>query len=149
MTTVATRKRTIKPIKARTVKYARLSEAYQEAVQKSPGTVPAGYSIRIETYRTKDIRYLIEKVWRWPATLVDLTLSDDRRRVRTIMRLIPKEGQWPYVSYYADDMEELMETAQEDGPLGVPNHGDGWHRIIAAVELKLPTIDVVFFYRYR
>ncbi len=56
----------------------------------------------------------------------------------------PAEGVWPYVSYWAGDMEGLMETTQEDDYLSVPNHGDGWHRVVACIELGLPTVDILF-----
>lgn len=102
--------------------------------------------IRIETYKTKDIAKLVKYVWQWNISLNDLDLESDKKRVKIIMDKIPKEGKWPYISHWARDMEGLMEVdEQPNGEISVPNHGDGWHRIIAHIELKLPTIDIVFF----
>ncbi len=135
-----------KPIKTRRTRYHRLSQAYQLAVANASDCLAVGGNcrVRIETYATADIRRIVEDVWQWTATLAAIDDRNDRARVRKIMALIPTDGAWPYVSYWAGDMEELMETTQEDGYLSVPNHGDGWHRIIACIELGLPTIDVLF-----
>ncbi len=141
---------TFKPIKIRRARYDRLAKRYQAAIDACSDYSSAclmcdgDWKVRIETYDTADMRQLFEEVWHWDATLADISDSSDRARVRKIMALIPAEGVWPYVSYWAGDMEGLMETTQEDDYLSVPNHGDGWHRVVACIELGLPTVDILF-----
>ena len=137
-----------KPVKVRRAKLCRLSQQYQDAVDNAWECmgIAGDCKVRIETYATADIRALLD-IWQWPATLAGLKgrdSKDDRARVRKIMALIRTEGAWPYVSYWTGDMEGLMETTQEDDYVSVPNHGDGWHRIVACIELGLPTIDILF-----
>jgi len=134
-----------KPIKVRRSKLCRLSQRYQNAVGNAWEClgIDGDCKVRIETYATADVSALLE-IWQWPATLAGIDDKSDRARVRKIMSLIRTEGAWPYVSYWTDDMEGLMETTQEDDYVSVPNHGDGWHRIVACIELGLPTIDILF-----
>ena len=134
-----------KPVKVRRYRYGQLSDRLHDALNAANCLHVDGRSkVRIETYATADIRRLFEEIWQWGATLADIDDKSDRARVRKIMALIPVEGVWPYVSYWAGDMEGLTETTQEDDYLSVPNHGDGWHRVVACIELGLPTIDILF-----
>ena len=153
----------IKPIKVVRSSVKQLLEQYRQAVENASDCLEVHDAdrVRIETYKTEDIRYLVETIWGWAATMAEIRphfhreypdnpnvenyIRQEQARVRKIKRLIPTKGAWPYVSYWAPDMEELMETTLEpNGEISVPNHGDGWHRVIAAIELGLPTIDVVF-----
>lgn len=103
------------------------------------------HNYRIETYNTSDVVAMVRDIWGWNVTSADCTHTNDRERISKIKRLIPVEGQWPYISYWARDIEELLEVDSEtDGTKSFNNHGDGWHRVIAANELNLPTIDIVF-----
>ncbi len=103
-----------------------------------------GVRVRIETYPIDTVCHLVEDVWQWQCAIADLD-EGDKLRVKRIMEAIKKDGAWPYVSYWARDMEELTETTVEDtGEISVPNHGDGWHRIIANVELNRLTMEVLF-----
>lgn len=113
----------------------------------------------IETYSVDVMKNLIGDVWKWSTSIDQLKYRKSKQltdadknyyqneisRVRKIMRLIPVHGQWPYISHWAKNLQELYETTLEPtGEFSIPNHGDGWHRCIAAFELKLPTIDIVF-----
>lgn len=122
-----------------------LPESYLDALENASDCVNLAAcvtKVRVETYRTSDVRNFVQNVWRWPCALEDITNKSDRNRVRAIMELIPKEGVWPYVSHWADDLEELAERDEDaDSPM---NHGDGWHRIIAQCELQLPTIEFLY-----
>lgn len=71
--------------------------------------------------------------------------EEDRERVQTIIDL-QRSGKpiWPYVSYWALDFQELAEVQTEDDGVSVLNHGDGWHRTIAAVEQKREQIEIIF-----
>jgi hypothetical protein len=141
-----------KPIGVREAYISELPKHYrkaaQEAINSYGGVITGDEEARIETYRTEDIRHLVEDVWDWPVTLARLEASPyskaDAGRVRDIMGLIGRgKPRWPYVSYEAEDMNELA-GVNDFGPI---NHGDGWHRIIAAVELGLPTIEVMFLFK--
>lgn len=139
-----------KPVKVRRGSLEVLPRRYRKAAENASDCLPieGDEPVRIEVYKTEDIRLLVEKVWHWSATLSDLDPArkqDDIARVMVIMKLL-RDGaaRWPYVSYWADTFEELWETEDDDGEVSVPNHGDGWHRIIAAVELGLPTIEIMF-----
>ncbi len=139
-----------KPLKTKIVCFDDLSEQYQAAIEEAVtmgGTEPSVHidRVRIETYRAKDIQHLVEGIWQWDTTLDDLK-GDDLERVNYIIKVAPKEGFWPYISYHAADIEELAKVeVEEDGHRIVLNHGDGWHRLIAAFVLGQRTIDIVFF----
>ena len=160
----------IPPVKTRKLHFKQLPKTHRLAI-KEAGEGELMYDrnceynenfyVRVETYRTEDIRELVEEVWEWRCTLKTLTarwpnnwkdkkawkrsVARDRVRVRIIMKQIPKDGVWPYVSYWAANMLELQHVEIiEDDCVDVVNHGDGWHRIIAAIELNLPTIDIVY-----
>lgn len=136
------------PIRVKTGDLATLPSRYRQAARNASDCLPieGDEPVRIEVYRTEDVRRIVEEVWRWPCTLAAVTRSDDRHRVQVIMELLrKKKPRWPYVSYWADTIEELVEVEQHDGgEFSVINHGDGWHRIIAAVELGLPTIEIMY-----
>jgi len=117
--------------------------------------------VRIETYKRKDIQALL-KTWDWPDSLADITEEldqGDRDRITKIMKAIPTEGAWPYVSYWAEDMDELAtvevenytywidDEKFEEEEISVPNHGDGWHRLVAQLELKKRTFEIMFLVR--
>lgn len=70
---------------------------------------PSVLTFRIETFRSRDFHKLFQ-YWKWPTKVSDLSLSsDDVRRIRTIMEAIPIVGSWPYVSYWVDNLRDLME----------------------------------------
>jgi hypothetical protein len=106
----------------------------------------ANYVI-IKTYRTKDIQRMVEKVWGWTCRIDRRLQPHDAERVCLIARRWQMgEPRWPYISLFASTMKELMKTEKEDnGDISVPNHGDGWHRLIAAVAEKKPTVEILFF----
>jgi hypothetical protein len=142
-----------RPVKTIRTTIGKLSESLQNCVNSASDCLEVHSSdkVRIETYYTKDIQKLFSNLFKWSTTLKEMKLkieagrvyADDIKRVRKIIRKIRHEGAWPYVSYWADDMEELF-TVVEDTEICVPNHGDGWHRLIANVELKSPTFDILF-----
>jgi hypothetical protein len=47
------------------------------------------------------------------------------------------EPAWPYVSTFAHTWEELQAPEAE-------NHGDGFHRVVAAAALELPRLDIIY-----
>lgn len=137
-----------KPVKIQTTDLIKIPGYYTQAAMQASDciTIEGDEPVRIETYKTKEIAHLVETIWKWPASLTKLKCHpDDVQRVKKIISLI--EGgspQWPYVSYWADTFTELWDTDEYEGETSVLNHGDGWHRIIAAAELKLPTIPILF-----
>lgn len=153
----------IKPIKVVRVKITKLDPNYYKALHEASDCLEVDDSrtVRIETYKTDDLRWMLEEVWKWSATIQQIqdgpgpdkwtpeaiqgAKQDDIARVRKIMRLIPKEGRWPYVSYWAHTMKELLEVDTTETGEIFTNHGAGWHRIIAAIELGLPTVDILFY----
>jgi len=140
-----------KPVTTTCTTFGQLPEHFKEAVYEATShflqAVPDDWLVRVERYRTSDIQRVIEKAWHWQCH-IDAIAGDDRVRVQNIIDQI-QDGDpvWPYVSYWAADMDELMRTEGEDDEFIVPNHGDGWHRIIANVELQFPHIDVLFIER--
>jgi len=135
-----------KPLKIKTDNVDAFPKCYYKAMETAaPLRYDVDIIVRVETYRTKEIVSLFETIFEWPMKLVDIEDKHDKRRVEKIIKLI-KSGKpiWPYVSYWADTLEELMEVTQEYNEISVPNHGDGWHRLIAANELKLKTVDILF-----
>ena len=132
----------MEPLKQQKLRYSELPETHQNAIEEANQKLHFGQSgiVEVETYKTTDIKTMVEEVWKWDCTLETIhgpNASDNIRRVKKIMELIPKEGAWPYVS-------KNIRPLQHADILSVPSHGDGWHRIIAHVELGLSTIDIVF-----
>lgn len=140
---------TPKSIKVRRTTYGELPETHRKAIDLAMvehGTATDDVPVVVETYR---LSAFVTKVFcqrfKWTASLDECSNKNDRRRIQKIMSLLETEGQWPYVSYFASDIDELMTVIEEDDDeISVPNHGDGWHRAIAALEAGLSTIDVVF-----
>ena len=122
-------------------------DAVEEANRQMVEPVPYDYMVRLERYRIQDIIHLMENVWKWSSRFTLTMDADDRERIQAIINKI-KEGApaWPYVSYFTDSMDGLMEMEQEDDEDGpsVVNHGDGWHRLVAAVELGLDVVEFLF-----
>lgn len=144
------------PICVKYLKVDDLSPNYKKAIQVALQRWQWVTDVRVETYTAADIEKLVGDVWDWPVYLDSVDRPEDRQAVRCIMNRIKKEGVWPYVSFRARDMQELMEVDIQPGiisgaigqdcdtDVSVLNHGDGWHRIIAQMELKCPTIDILF-----
>lgn len=120
---------------------------YREVLRESPGNLPADDVIlEVKTYHTKDVIHAFENIFEWRMTLAKMDDEREAKRIKTIMELI-RSGKpaWPYVSYWVDNLRELFTVEKEpNGEISVPNHGDGWHRLIAANELKRKTVDILF-----
>lgn len=125
------------------------TDAIEEANRQMVEPVPYNHMVRLERYATQDIKRLVEEVWQWNCTLTPMMRPDDRSRVELIIKQIQNnEPHWPYVSYWTDNMEGLMAIEyydpDDETDRSVANHGDGWHRLIAAVELNLPEVEFLF-----
>jgi hypothetical protein len=144
----------IKPLKISRVSRNRLSPDYQQAIERAfkdakrqewrrkqdRRPLPQGnVTCRIETFATADMFALFGVSFGWE-TSYDCLGAEYRKRINKIARIIPIKGQWPYVSYWAKNIKELLNDGGE-----CIAHGDGFHRVLAAKKLGLPTIDVLFF----
>jgi len=143
---------TITPLQTKEVPYNDLPNHYKEAIKictdcadfDAIGTETNGI-VQIETYSAETVRALLNH-WGWDDSIKSLTHSDDIERVQTIMDRIKKTGErYPYVSYWAPCREDLCEIELEsDGDWYFRNHGDGWHRLVATLEMEYPTMDFIF-----
>src|SRR4051812_29114457 len=115
------------PIAVRKTSLDALPGHYAEAADKASCHISfAGNEpVRIETYDTQDIRRLVEETWGWSCTIHALKnpkydKAKDVERTQVIVDLLKAgEPQWPYVSYWADDIEQLAETQDDDGEISV------------------------------
>jgi hypothetical protein len=144
----------IKPLKIRSLPRNRLSPNYQQAIKRAVADakrhewrkkqdrrplIQGNFICRIETYAIEDVLDLFGISFGWE-TCYDCLGGEYRKRIDKIARLIPKRGQWPYVSTWAKDMKELLNDGGE-----CIAHGDGFHRVLAARKLGLASVDVIFF----
>ena len=140
----------MKPINTILIENEDFSKGIREALTVCPSLDYVEVA-RIETYPMTEVVSLVKGVWKWPVTIQEMRLKGkgyipEIDRVEKIMSLI-KSGEevWPYISYWADDMDQLKEVMVEDtNEISVMNHGDGWHRIIANIELNNLTMDFLF-----
>ena len=152
----------------RNIPYNELNPHYQKALYKASDCLEKehieGSRYRLETHTARAVKDLLAH-WQWSASIAELKeksqklraehlfgwtdhLQDDIRRVKRIMSLIQRTHiRWPYVSYWADSMEALWTDVFKNdvGEIEVMGHGDGWHRLIAGLELGRRNFNFLFF----
>lgn len=163
---ITTKTKPIKPVLIKRATLDTLPDWYRDAVQealKSTGLSLDDFSpkVRVETFKMSDIVRIFSGIFHWPMTIKEIKersrttseagVASNKKHIAQVDKIIKTIQQpqppWPYISFRAEDIKELQEVDDYGNYISVPNHGDGWHRLVALNTMKFARADILFMKR--